>query len=101
MTDITLNTVLQTLGWFGTTMFVIGYWLVSTGRVSGEGLVFQGLNIGGSIGLGLAAFGGRVWASVALNLIWLAIGVPVVVRLLVRRRRDRDGATVGTPLPPA
>jgi hypothetical protein len=92
---VSLNDVAQSLGWVGAFLLTLGYWLVSTRRVEAEGLSFQLLNIVGSALLGIAAAGGRVWASVALNSLWTAIGVGIVVRLLARR------SAAAPPLPPA
>ncbi len=77
------GTIAAIAGWVGTVMLLLAYWLVSTDRVVGHGLGYQALNIGGSVGLGLAAIGGRVWSSATLNAVWALIGVGV----LMNRRR--------------
>lgn len=84
---MSLNDVAQAIGWVGAMLLTLGYWLVSTGRVDGEGPAFQWINILGSLFLGIAAAGGRVWASVALNSLWVVIGAVVVGRFFGRRRR--------------
>jgi hypothetical protein len=85
LTDLSFHDVAQTVGWFGTAMLLTAYWLVSNRRVTGEGWAYQGLNIGGSLGLGIAALDGAVWSSVALNGVWMLIGLQV---LLARQRRE-------------
>jgi uncharacterized membrane protein YccC len=98
---MTFDGVAAVLGWIGTTLLLLAYWLVSTKRVSGDGAHYQVLNIGGSVGLGVASVAGGVWSSVALNLIWGCIGVVVLVNLW-RRRRDRrppQSPTGPTPAP--
>jgi hypothetical protein len=83
----------QAVGWVGAVLLLLGYWLVSTSRAGGEGAPFQLVNIAGSVLLGIAAVGGRVWSSAALNAVWVAIGVAVLGRraarhqLALRRRR--------------
>lgn len=102
---MSLNDVAQAIGWVGAVLLTLGYWLVSTGRVDGEGPVFQWVNVLGSLFLGIAAAGGRVWASVALNSLWVGIGLVVLGRLFARRRRPAgvsppgDGASDGQPAP--
>jgi hypothetical protein len=89
---VSLNDVAQAIGWVGAILLTVGYWLVSTGRVNGDGLSFQWINVLGSLFLGIAAAGGRVWASVALNSLWVGIGVVVLTRLVGRRRRAAAAA---------
>lgn len=90
----------QAIGWVGAFLLLLGYWLVSTRRVDGEGLPFQLVNIFGSVFLGIAAVGGRVWSSAALNAVWALIGVAVSVRLLVRRLRGPAAAAGRTTVVP-
>lgn len=77
----------QAVGWVGAVLLLLGYWLVSTRRVDGEGLPFQVVNVAGSVFLGIAAVGGRVWSSAALNAVWALIGLAVSARILLRRAR--------------
>jgi hypothetical protein len=86
---VTAADAAQGIGWVGAALLLLGYWLVSTRRADGEGLPFQVVNIAGSVFLGIAAVGGRVWSSAALNTVWAAIGVVVAVRVVVRRQRSR------------
>jgi hypothetical protein len=92
---MTVADAAQAVGWIGAGLLLLGYWLVSTRRVDGEGAPFQVVNIAGSIFLGIAAAGGRVWSSVALNGVWAAIGLAVVLRGAVLRRRRRDRPPLG------
>ena len=82
---MTFHSLAAVLGWIGTGMLLLAYWLVSTERVTGHSPVYQLLNIGGSIGLGLAAMAGGVWSSVALNAIWGVIGAVALVQALHHR----------------
>jgi hypothetical protein len=76
-------------GWSGAVGLLIGYALVSSGRMAGDGLGYQLVNVLGSIGLGAAAFVGRVWSSVALNGVWVLIGLAALSRLRATRRRGQ------------
>jgi hypothetical protein len=78
---VTFAGVAAVLGWIGTFMLLLAYWLVSNDRVSGHSVPYQALNIGGSVGLGLAAVAGRVWSAATLNAIWALIGVAVLVKV--------------------
>jgi hypothetical protein len=92
---VSLAAAAQGVGWVGAGLLMLGYWLVSTRRADGEGLPFQLVNIGGAVGLGIAAVGGRVWSSAALNAAWSAIGVVIVVRIVRRRLRARRAERAG------
>ncbi len=81
------GTLAAVLGWIGAVLLIVAYWLVSTRRVHGSGVVFQTLNICGSTGLGAAAVSGGVWSAVTLNGIWVAIGVVVLARRLTGEPR--------------
>lgn len=83
---MTFATVAAALGWVGTLLALSGYWAVSTGRIPGDGVTFQLLNVFGSLGLGVAAVGGKVWSAATLNAVWMAIGIGVLLQIAARRR---------------
>ena len=82
--------IIAIAGWAGTFMLLLGYALVSNGRIPGDGRTYQLMNIAGSAGLGAAAFTGRVWSSVAFNGIWVVLGFVALERLRRRRARARS-----------
>jgi hypothetical protein len=73
-------------GWIGAILLLTAYALVSLRRLAGNGVLFQVLNVAGSTGLAAASIAGGVWPSVAVNVVWIGIGVVILVRLAVRRR---------------
>jgi hypothetical protein len=73
-------------GWIGAFLLLTAYFLVSLRRLAGNGVMFQVLNVAGSTGLAGASVAGGVWPSVALNVVWIAIGVVILVKHAVRRR---------------
>jgi hypothetical protein len=73
-------------GWIGALLLLTAYFLVSIRRLAGNGVLFQLLNIAGSVGLAAAAIAGGVWPSVALNVVWIGIGVVILLRHAIRRR---------------
>jgi hypothetical protein len=84
---LTFDGVAAVLGWAGTFMLLLAYWLVSNDRVTGDSVPYQVLNIAGSIGLGVAAVAGGVWSAATLNAIWGLIGLAVLVKVWGARRR--------------
>jgi hypothetical protein len=77
-------------GWIGALLLLTAYLLVSLRRLAGNGVLFQVLNVAGSTGLACAAIAGGVWPAVALNVVWVGIGVFTLVRHAVRRRARED-----------
>ena len=77
-------------GWAGAFLLLAAYTLVSLRRLSGDGVLFQALNLIGSLGLGAVSVAGRVWPNAVVNLVWICVGVVV----LIRGRRARSDRAV-------
>lgn len=73
--------MMDILGWFGATLLLIPYLLVSTGKVSGESIGFQTSNILGGIFLTANSYFYGAIPSVFVNLVWIAIGVTTLIKL--------------------
>jgi len=67
-------------GWAGAAALLLAYGLVTSGRLSPRGGAFQALNLAGSLGLAANSGYHGAWPSVALNLVWMAIGAVALVR---------------------
>ena len=66
--------VIAVVGWVGAALLLGAYALVSAGRLAGGGLTFQLMNLGGAAGLAINSAVNGAWPSVALNLVWIAVG---------------------------
>ncbi|WP_042439930.1 CBU_0592 family membrane protein [Streptacidiphilus albus] len=75
-------------GWAAAGALLAAYALVSIGRLSGAGRPFQALNLLGAAGLMLNSAEHRAWPSVALNGIWILIGLATLTGLASARRRN-------------
>lgn len=73
------------LGWSGAAVLLVAYALVSRGRVTGDGFAYQAMNVYGAAALAVNSGVHGAWPSVALNLVWLAIGVLALRRAGLRR----------------
>jgi hypothetical protein len=62
-------------GWLGAILLLLAYFLVSTKRVSGTSIRYQGLNIVGSVLVGANAFYYTALPSFSINVVWILIGV--------------------------
>jgi len=86
--------VVDLAGWMGAGALLAAYALVSSGGVTGRGLVFQLLNLLGAVGLLVNGAYHGAWPSAGLNATWLVIGVATLARLRpepVRPARIRVG----------
>ena len=62
-------------GWLGAALLLAAYALVSSGRLGGGGRAYQALNLAGAVLLALnSAYHGAL-PSVAVNGVWIAIGM--------------------------
>jgi len=84
-----MNWIVDTLGWIGMALYVAGYYLVSTGRLSGRSYTFQGLNIAAAVLVAVNAGYYRAYPSCAVNVVWFLIGVLTVGGVL--RAPTREG----------
>ena len=67
-------------GWIGAIMLLLAYFLVSTKRVGGTSIRYQGLNVVGSILVGTNAFYYTALPSFSVNVVWIMIGIAALTR---------------------
>ena len=70
----------QVIGWVGTSLIVIAYFLVSTKKVEGNSKIYQTLNLLGAIGVGVNVFVQHAWPAVALQVVWGIIAIISLAR---------------------
>ncbi|MFC4014866.1 hypothetical protein ACFOY2_47130 [Nonomuraea purpurea] len=76
-----MDLLLSAVGWIGAALLLTGYALVSSSRMSADGVAYQLVNLAGSLGLMINSAYSAAWPSVGLNLVWAAIGVVALVKL--------------------
>ncbi|MFB4274688.1 hypothetical protein ACBJ59_05280 [Nonomuraea sp. MTCD27] len=76
-----MDLLLAAVGWIGAALLLAGYALVSSSRLSGDGVAYQLVNLTGSLGLMINSAYSAAWPSAGLNLVWAAIGVVALVKL--------------------
>jgi hypothetical protein len=67
-------------GWLGAGLVLAAYVLVSAKKLDGTSGAFQVLNLVGSAGLAASALVAGALPSTAVNVLWMAIGVVVLLR---------------------
>jgi hypothetical protein len=72
--------LLDGAGWIGAVLVIIAYALISFHRLSPTSVLYQALNIVGSILLIINTAWHAAWPSAAVNVVWAAIGLLAVTR---------------------
>lgn len=78
-----MEILIQTVGWIGTCLIVLAYFLVSTKKVSGDSRLYQALNLFGAIGVGVNVFHQQAWPALALQVVW---GIIAIIALLPKKK---------------
>jgi len=73
----------ESAGWYGTAAILTAYALVSFDIISGDGLVFQLLNLTGALGIIAIAIYKKVNQSIVLNTVWSVIAIVAIVNIFI------------------
>ncbi|WP_143591093.1 CBU_0592 family membrane protein [Thermoactinospora rubra] len=76
-----MDLFLTVIGWLGAGLLLFGYAMVSSGRMSGDGVPYQLVNLAGAAGLMVNSAYQGAWPSAILNVVWGAIGLVALARL--------------------
>ena len=74
-------------GWIGAGLILLGYLLVTTGRLTGQSRLFHWMNLVGAAGFVINGWWHGAIPSTALNVIWMGIALVALIRLSVRAQR--------------
>jgi len=66
-------------------LILLAYLLLSMGRLSGQSVVYQGMNVVGAAGFVVNGWWHGAMPSASLNVIWLMIGAWALWRIKTRR----------------
>ena len=83
MTAIEL--AVEIVGWAGALLILGGYALLTAGKLTGNSLAYQLMNVAGAAGFIVNGWWHGAIPSTALNVIWLLIGAFASGRILSRR----------------
>jgi hypothetical protein len=75
----------EVAGWAGALLILLAYLLLSMGKLTGQSLTYQGMNIVGAVGFVINGWWHGALPSAALNVLWLLIGAIASWRILKRR----------------
>lgn len=74
----------EALGWIGSLLYVIAYLLLTLKKLQSDSPYYHLLNILGATGLIINAFHWRDFPSLAVNIVWLGIGVIAIFMMIFR-----------------
>ena len=75
----------EIVGWAGATLILLAYLFLSAGKLTGQSLVYQGINIVGAAGFVVNGWWHRAMPSAVLNIVWTAIGLATLWRITRKR----------------
>ena len=81
-----LEVAVEVAGWAGATLILLAYLLLSAGRLTGQSLTYQGINVVGAAGFVINGWWHGAIPSAALNVLWLLIGAVASARILRNRK---------------
>jgi hypothetical protein len=82
--------VVDGFGWIGAIIVLIAYYCVSHGKWRGRSLKYNLCNVGGSILVGLSALYHGAFPSLAINVVWLFIGLNALWIFWARSEREPE-----------
>jgi hypothetical protein len=75
----------EVAGWAGAALILLAYLLLSAGRLTGQSLVYQGMNVVGAAGFVINGWWHGALPSASLNVLWLLIGAVASWRIWKKR----------------
>ena len=76
----------QTIGWIGTFLIILAYFLVSNNKISATSKRYQLMNLFGAIGVGFNVFHQQAWPAFALQIIWAIIAIVSIIKIIKKKK---------------
>ena len=83
-----LEIAVEIAGWAGAALILLAYLLLSAGRLTGQSLTYQAMNVVGAAGFIVNGWWHGAMPSATLNVLWLMIGLFASIQILQRRQRE-------------
>ena len=81
-----LEIAVEVAGWAGASLILGAYLLLSMGKVTGQSLLYQGMNVVGAAGFIVNGWWHGAVPSAVLNVVWMMIGGIALWRIAQRRK---------------
>ncbi len=75
--------VVETVGWIGTALIVLAYFLISNAYVGGDSFVYQLMNLSGAVFLGISLSVKKAWPALTLQVIWSVIAILALINIFI------------------
>ena len=82
----------EVAGWAGASLILLGYLLITAGKLTGQSAVYQWMNVAGAAGFIVNGWWHGAIPSAALNVVWMLIGAVALLRIAAKRRRVAEAA---------
>lgn len=79
----TKQMLLQISGWIGIILIIGAYFMLSFSFFSPESLLYQGMNILGSIGIAIEAFSKKDYQPFVLQIVWILIATIAILKIVL------------------
>ena len=70
----------ETLGWIGTALVLLAYFLVSNKKMGSSNKYYQLMNLFGAIGIGISVFYKEAWPALFLQITWGGIAMVALIK---------------------
>jgi len=80
-----LELAVEVVGWAGAALILLAYLLLSAGKLTGQSLIYQGMNVVGAAGFVINGWWHGALPSASLNVLWLLIGAIASWRILKKK----------------
>ena len=80
-----LEVAVEVAGWTGASLILGAYLLLSMGKLTGQSMLYQGMNVAGAAGFIINGWWHGAVPSAALNVVWMLIGGVALWRIKQRR----------------
>ena len=77
----------EVAGWLGASLILLGYLLITAGKLTGQSAAYQWMNVAGAAGFIVNGWWHGAIPSAALNVVWMLIGAVALMRIAAKRRR--------------
>ena len=82
---MTLNIVIEIMGWLGALLILAAYALLTAGKLQARSRAYQWMNVLGAIGFVVNSGWNGAIPSAALNVVWAGIGLAALWRIAHRK----------------
>ena len=79
-----VEVAVEVAGWTGAALILLGYLLISAGKLTGQSVAYQAMNIVGAAGFVINGWWHRAIPSTVLNIVWMGIGAVALWRIAQR-----------------